>query len=147
QWRSAGEGSPGLAQKEPSTGADVAAVTKPASALSAPEPDSVTKPGSAEPVNGTASTVPPDGAKVPITPVPDPKSGKEPPVSPPPSSAEVTPPATNPVPTPSQERREAGRYVSLGSVLLQRRSEAEPWQFVPPESPVFTGDTLVSLPG
>jgi hypothetical protein len=35
----------------------------------------------------------------------------------------------------------------MGKVLLQRRAEGEPWQFLPPESPVFTGDTLVSWPG
>ncbi len=48
---------------------------------------------------------------------------------------------------PSMERRETARFVSKGQVLVRHPGGSDLWERLAPESPVFTAESLVSLPG
>jgi hypothetical protein len=94
---------------------------------------------------------------------PEPKAGQEPKKEPPPETKTETPkktetptqnkpddrpPPVTQVQPPRPERQELGKYILLPpSILLQQAQGKAIWQRVKPESPIYSTDYLVSLPG
>jgi hypothetical protein len=48
---------------------------------------------------------------------------------------------------PDPERREIGKLLSRDTLVMQRKRDTERWAPVDPQKPLFTTDTLVSMPG
>ena len=74
--------------------------------------------------------------------------------SPPPASVPKPKPdtiseTTPPVPPPQPSRKAVGRYVAetIPTILVRRNKGTEPWERLVRETPVYTTDRLVSLPG
>jgi hypothetical protein len=111
-------------------------VRPPAEKTIEPPPATESKPAEPKPVE------PKPAEPKPAEPTP---TEAKPPVGKPAGSNDVKGPAE--IKPPSTVRRETGRFVTVGSILLQSRGDMAGWTRVRPEAAVFSNDTLLSLPG
>jgi hypothetical protein len=140
-WQALPALAPGRAPREAPAVAAVAVAEKPAEPV-AEQPKLPEKP------DARAGTAKPAEA----TPVPSKPSAEIPPpssTSVPKAKPETISEAMLPVPPPQPSRKAVGRYVAenIPTILVRRNKGTEPWERLVRETPVYTTDRLVSLPG